>query len=343
MKEQNSIGVDVSKSTLDIAVCNGEIDWKGGHTQVSNDEKGYAAFLKWTGAKQMPKESLRVCMEYTGIYCHRFRQWLESEGIIYYMVNPMKMHRFEVPENVRGFGKVKTDKVDAYRIAIYCLLNRSLLKPGRLPSATYFKLKMLLSERRMYVTHSLYYKQQRKEFEEFDTELAKQRKAEAKDMLRKDISAIDAEMKRLIQNDEEIRKNYDLLLSITGIGHINAITAIVMTENFHSISNPRQYANYIGVAPFKTESGTSVRGKTKVSKAGFSAAKADLTMAAMVCVKCDQGMQKYWQRKKAEGKSGGCVQNAIKFKLICRIFAVIRRQTPYVTLMDFFRPKEHKE
>lgn len=335
MTKQNSIGVDVSKKTLDLAVFTGEIDWKDGHTQVSNDEKGFAAILKWTESKGMEKDGLIFCMEYTGIYCHDFRKWLEMEGITYYMVNPMKMHRYEVPENVRGFGKVKTDKVDAYRIAIYCYQNHGLMKPDKLPSDAFFRLKLLLAERRTYVSHNLYYKQHRYEFGVYDTDLSKERKKAASKLLSSDVKSIDKEMMKLIQSDRSISKNYDLLLSIPGIGHINAVTTIVMTENFKSISNPRQYANYIGVAPFKKESGTSIKGRTKVSCAGFSDAKSDLTMAVLGCVQHDQGIRKYWQRKKAEGKSGGCVQNAIKFKILCRIFAVIRRQTPYVAMADF--------
>ena len=110
---------------------------------------------------------------------------------------------------------------------------------------------------------------------------------------------------------------------------IIALETIVLTENFTAISNPRKYACYIGIAPFKKESGTSVRKKTGVSKKGFSEAKADLSIAVLSAITYNPAIRDYWIRKKKE-KCGGIVLNAIKFKLVLRMFAVIKRGTPYV-------------
>ena len=71
--------------------------------------------------------------------------------------------------------------------------------------------------------------------------------------------AIDKEIDSYMNEDASISKNYDLLTSIPGIGRIIALETIVLTENFTAISNPRKYACYIGIAPVKKESGTSVR------------------------------------------------------------------------------------
>lgn len=332
MKEENCIGVDVSKETLDIALFNGVLDWKCGHTQVANSESGFKVFLKWTEAKGISPYTLRVCMEYTGLYCQGFRRWLESEDIIYYMVNPMKMHRYEVPENIKGLGKIKTDKTDAYRIAIYCFLNHHLQKPDRLPSPAFFQLRRLMMERRQYIKQTNLYKQQEKDTSEFDTQSVKDRKHAALEFLNTQIDDVDKETKAIIYSDGELKKNYHLLLSVIGIGHINAVNTIVMTENFTAIDNPRQYASYIGVAPFPKESGTSVRGKTKVSVQAFSRIKADLSISAISSTRFDPLMKAYWNRKKAEGKHTGVVLNAVKFKLILRMFAVIKRQKEYVKI-----------
>ena len=110
---------------------------------------------------------------------------------------------------------------------------------------------------------------------------------------------------------------------------------IVLTENFTSITNPRKYACYIGIAPAKKESGVSVRGGEHVSRKGFTQAKADLSMICLVAIRLDPGIRAYWQRKKAEGKHSGIVLNAVKFKLVLRMFAVIRRQKPYVEIEGY--------
>jgi hypothetical protein len=63
--------------------------------------------------------------------------------------------------------------------------------------------------------------------------------------------------------------------------------------------------------------------------------KADLSMAAKAAARCDAEIAAYFARKRSEGKSFGCVLNAVKFKLIGRIFAVIKRGTPYVNTQKF--------
>lgn len=120
--------------------------------------------------------------------------------------------------------------------------------------------------------------------------------------------------------------------SIKGIGLVVAVETIVLTENFTSISNPRKYACYIGIAPARKESGISVKGGEHVSRKGFTQAKADLSIVCLVSIKWDPNIKAYWERKKAEGKCTGIVLNAIKFKLVLRMFAVIKRQQPYVII-----------
>jgi hypothetical protein len=114
-----------------------------------------------------------------------------------------------------------------------------------------------------------------------------------------------------------------------------AVTAIVLTENFTAITDPRKYASYISIAPFPHESGTSVKGATRVSKEGFKQAKADLSISLLPVISLDPGIRAYWLRKKAEGKHTGVIMNAIKFKLVLRMFAVVKRGTPYVDTMKY--------
>lgn len=109
-----------------------------------------------------------------------------------------------------------------------------------------------------------------------------ERKRKMLNSFKKAIKAIDKEIASCLDEEECIRKNYDLLLSIPGIGHVVALETIILTENFTSITNPRKYACYIGIAPFPKESGTSVRKRTSVSCKGFSQAKANLSLSAIM-------------------------------------------------------------
>jgi transposase len=192
-----------------------------------------------------------------------------------------------------------------------------------------------MSERKQYVKQNILYKQQLHDISVYDTEESRRRKHESLDRLKDNIKKTDKEIDQIIKKDKAIADNYVLVTSVIGIGRVNALTMIILTENFTSITDPRKYACYIAVAPFKKESGESVRGKTKVSKMGFKQAKADLSISVISAIRNDPNLEKYWTRKKAEGKPSGVILNAIKFKLILRVFAVVKRKTPFVKIDSY--------
>ena len=203
------------------------------------------------------------------------------------------------------------------------------------PSDAYFKLKRLLAERRQYVKQSTLYKQQLHDIGKYDTEASRHRKEAELASLTENALQTSKEMEAIIREDADIRKNYGLLCSIKGIGLIVAAETIVLTENFTSITNPRRYACYVGIAPGRKESGVSIQGGDHVGRKGFTQAKADLSMAALHAIRFDKGIRAYWLRRKAEGKHSGVVLNAVKFKIVLRMFAVIRRQKPYVEMEEY--------
>lgn len=336
-EEIECIGVDVSKNTLDVALFRGKIDWNEGHVKVSNNESGYKELRKWLRLKNAEKKHLHICMESTGLYTHNFRSWLEKENIIYYVVDPKLMHHFAPPQSIKGIRQTKNDKADAFRIAIYCSLFHDSMEPSKLPSAAYFKLKRLLAERRQYVKQSVLYRQQLSDISIYDSVGSRIRKKNEVENLKDNIKQTDAEMKAIIDTDPAIKRNYELLISIVGVGLVVAVTTIVLTENFKTFTNPRKYASYIAIAPFPHKSGTSVRGATRVSKQGFRQAKADLSISVLSAITFDPDIKEYWQRKKAEGKHTGCILNAIKFKIVLRMFAVVKRGKPYVNTKGYKR------
>lgn len=342
MNRELYIGVDVSKNWLDLAYYDGVVvDWKQGHIQVDNKESGYIQIDRWLKKLGVNRECVLFCMEHTGLYCQDFRLWLERKGYVYGMVQPRKMHRFEpdLGENERALDRIKTDEMDAFRIAMYCEKHCRKIKasPSRLPSEAYFKLKRLIAERKQYTRQSVLYKQHLHDISVYDTEGSRERKKAGLGLLTEQIRQTDAEIRRIIESDPVLSRNYELLCSIKGVGLVVAVETIVLTENFTSITNPRKYACYIGIAPARKESGVSVRGGEHVSRKGFAQAKADLSLICLVAIRLDPGIRAYWQRKKAEGKHSGIVLNAVKFKIVLRMFAVIKRQKPYVEIEAYKR------
>ncbi len=235
-----------------------------------------------------------------------------------------------------GITRGKDDIIDAFRIAEYCYEKRENLVPTVMPSNEIFALRRLISERKRYIQILAKQKVIAKEIAKYESEIAQKRTIETIGFIEKKITEIEDDLLKTININSSIKQNYDLLTSIKGIGFVNAINTIVYTNNFTTFSSPREYACYIGVAPFPNRSGSSIHGSTSVSKLGNINLKAELTQAALTASRWDAGLKNYFNRKMKEKGGGshnyGIVLNAVKFKLICRMFAVIKRQTPYIEL-----------
>lgn len=150
--------------------------------------------------------------------------------------------------------------------------------------------------------------------------------------IKEKILEVEEDMEQLIAVSTSLYTNYLLLRSIKGIGIINAIVLLCVTDNFQRFDNPRKFACYCGVASFEHTSGISIRGKTQASSLANKEIKVYLTRVAITAISWDPQMKAYYKRKIAEGKHKASVINAVRAKIIARSFAVIRRQTPFVTL-----------
>ena len=144
------------------------------------------------------------------------------------------------------------------------------------------------------------------------------------------IKEIELQILKKITSDESITKNYDLLMSIKGIGLINAAMTIAYTENFTAFENARSYAVYVGVVPFEYSSGTSIKGKKKVSPLANKELKQELNQAARSAIQHNSEMRAYAMRLTENKKHYCIILNNVKFKLITRMFSVVKRCEYYV-------------
>ena len=315
---------------MDVALCKEGIVLKEKHLRVENTEDGFRSMMSWlnrmTGGR---KDELHVCMEHTGIYTLTFQCLLENHQIAYTLVSPLHLKKS------LGLVRGKNDKVDAFRIADFCYTHRHKLQPSKLSSESLQRLKRLMGERDRYVNQKRMLEQTKTDMETLESKSANARTRRMHDQVVSVIEEIEEEMLTLIQSNEALNRNYALLTSITGIGLVNAINTMIYTGNFEAFDNARQYACFVGVAPFPNESGTSVKGKTKVSRLGNKHLKADLTQGAKSAAYWDTELRLYCQKKINQGKSYGTVINAVKFKLIERMFAVVKRGTPFVKMATF--------
>jgi transposase len=319
------IGVDISKLFFDVAIHDKGEYKRFKHSRFDNNPKGYSDFTKWLTKHDVILSNVLICMEHTGVYGIGLACFLERKAS-YCMVNPLHIKRS------MGLNRGKNDKIDAQGIARFCYLHREELKPSKLPTRTLQSLRLLFSERSRIVKAIQIEKAVLSELSQSMAITSKERAKVRLQGLTADLKAVDKELLEIINSSEEIKKNYILSTSVIGIGLVNAVLMIVYSNNFEGISNARSFACYSGIAPFEHTSGTSIRGKTRVSHLANKQIKTQLTNAARSAVMNDPEIRKYYKRKKDEGKEHGVIMNAIKFKLVSRVYATVKRGTPFVAL-----------
>ena len=322
--QQHFVGCDVSKNTLDFAIHEQGKDYRRfEHICVANSAEGFHAMRKWLRSHKVNAKNAVIAMEHTGSYSSALADWCFKKGITFVFLHPMDV------KNAGARGRNKTDKTDSQFIADYVYTMREKLSPSLPESPVIKKLRQLRNERQLAVRTRTAYTNQLKTVTDKST---KQRMEKILDSFNAQIKAIEAAIRKEIEADSQLKKSYDLLISIPGIGMLNALTTIIATGNFTRFQTSRQYAKFCCVSPLSQTSGISVRGADHVSRAGHNEIKSILTEGARSAIHHDANLKSYYRRKRAEGKTHGCVMNAVKFKLLCRMFAVIQRQTPYVNV-----------
>ena len=130
--------------------------------------------------------------------------------------------------------------------------------------------------------------------------------------------------------DEGIHHIFQMITSIKGVGSQTAYYMIVLTHGFLQFGDWRKFASYAGTAPFPYQSGSSIRGKTRVNHLANKKIKSLLHSCAMTAIIYNPEMKAYYDRRVEQGKSKMSTLNIIRNKLLARIFAIVNRGTPYV-------------
>lgn len=149
-------------------------------------------------------------------------------------------------------------------------------------------------------------------------------------MLKQKIELINQQLSQLVEQDKDLKEKYSLVTSVYGVGKQTALFILVYTNGFTAFSHWKKFACYCGIAPFRVASGTSIRGKTRISSLGNKKLKSLLTMCALNTIKKDDELKRYYDRRIAEGKNAMSTINVLRNKLLSRIFAVVNRGTPYL-------------
>jgi transposase len=266
-------------------------------------------------------------MEHTGIYTYGLEQYLYKQGIAY-----VKRPALDIKRSL-GMVRGKTDRADARFISKYGWMRKEELRPMKPVSDKLVELQQLMSYRDKLVADRASYLTRIKELE---GQMGKKLSSKISDsstyimdVLNREIKDLEQAIKELLKEEQALQTNYELATSVVGIGFATAVHFIIATENFTRFPDARKLICYCGVAPFKHESGSSIRGRTRVSPLANKKLKSLLTMAAICAVRFDKDLKGKYEQKVAEGKPKMSVINIIRAKLIERVFAVVKRQVKY--------------
>lgn len=313
-QDEAIIGIDISKKKFDLALLRAD---KVKHKVFPNTAAGHQAVIAWLHRHQV--ERAHLCLESTNIYGEALAEHLHDSGYTVSIVNPARIKGFAQSE----LARTKTDKTDAALIARFCQAMAPAPwtpdpKEIRELKALVRRLESLMDMRQQEVN----------------------RLQVAQDIvvsrLEAHIAYLDNEIKETkkhihdhIDHHPDLKQKKTLLESIPGIGE--ATIAIVLSEfaRIDRFRNAKQLAAYIGVAPKEKRSGSSMRGRTMMSKTGRSQLRKAFFMPALVALRYNPILRELKRRLTDAGKPKMAIVGAAMRKLVHLIYGVLKSGVPF--------------
>jgi|SRR5437899_1917140 len=311
----NLLGIDVAKAKLDCALlCAGKFRSK----VIENTPNGFKTLQAWLD-KYAPQQTLHVCMEATSTYWEAVALMLTAAGHTVSVVNPAL-----VKAHGQSCGlRTKTDAVDARLLADFCREKRPpVWQP---PSANELALRALVQR------HQALVEMQTQEKNRLETarEVVGGSLREHLDWLDGELFRIERAIAKQIDDDPDLRGKRDLLDSIPGLGERSIATLLAYLGQAPRFDNARQFVAFAGLCPRLYESGSSVRGKPRMSKVGHAFLRRALYMPAMVTLYRTAWGRLYRERLAANGKAPKLIIGAMMRKLAQVAFGVLQSGKPF--------------
>jgi transposase len=310
IKDRQYIGIDISKEIF--AVSFSSVD----HKQFENGSKGFKQLRK-----HLP-ENPHVVMEQTGPYHLKLALFLVEEGVTVSVVNALTIKRF----TQMRLKITKTDKADAEMIRQYAKWDKPL--EWTPPSDFIIEAKALEQLAQLLVKQSTALKNQKHSI--VKTKVSKS----ALQLIQRHINQIQRDLKKIDQQLEALVKEHmgDLLsvtTSVPGIGKKTAIALIIATNGFQNFESAKQLSSFFGLAPTVRLSGSSIKGKSRISKTGKKEVRNLLFMCSFTAYKHNGACKKLYDRLVAKGKSPKLALIAVANKLLKQVIAIAKSGIPY--------------
>ena len=315
------LGLDIGKDQIDAVLLRAEHEPE--HAVFDNTPKGFNHL--WRFLKKRAAHQARVCMEATGLYYEQVADFLHEKGATVSVVNPARIKAYAASQLTRN----KTDKLDAHTIADFCRTQHPAVWTP--PDTAWRQLRALVRH-----LDDLQQDLQRQRNRLHAREQASEPVVTVTDHLRTHIALLETQMEQVKQaiNDHidqhpGLKADRDLMTSISGIGDLTAGKLLAEIPDITLFDNVRQLVAFAGLNPRHHQSGTSIRGKTKISKMGRSSLRATLYMSAIVAKTHNPILRTFAQRLEQRGLCPMEVVVAVMRKLLHLIFGILHSRQPF--------------
>ena len=316
-----SIGLDVSKSSINVFISSEELD-----LEIENSLKALKSlYSKLKKIYKREIDKVVFVFEPTGSYSVLLHQFCASKNIQVFMINPKQARNFSKAIAQRN----KSDLIDARVLAqaISIARENEIAIPTINPIIeelkelmSYYKLKV---KQRVQLSNHL----EALSVKDSNKTLVKTIEKELKALKKQEDNIIET-INSIIKKDEILLNKYNAIISIKGVGNIAAIVLLHLFIKYPN-ANQRQIVSLTGLDPVIRESGTSVRGKSSISKAGARIYRGSLFMAVMVATRHNKQMKYFYERLKVNGKHTTVAQIAIMRKLVIIAHSLYKNNEMY--------------
>ena len=309
------LGIDVAKAKLACALRLPSAKYK--NKTFDNHPQGFEALKQWL--KLHGADTLHVCMEATGIYWEAVAEYLSDTGATVSVVNPAQIKAFGHAQLVR----TKTDKVDARLIAEFCF--SQMPEPWQAPAPALRDLRALVARRDALIVM----RTQESNRLEVARERVRENIQQHLHHLEQAIAEVEAAITQRIDDDPGLKQQYALLNSVPGLGGVTIPVLLAFYGGTSRFKTSKQAVAFAGLDPRRHESGTSVRGKPRLSKVGHGALRKALYMPAMVATTRTDWGKRFKERLAAAGKPPMLILGAMMRKLLHVSFGVLKSAQPF--------------
>jgi len=310
------IGIDISKQKFDAAYKTAEGRWR--QRVFENNPKGFNGLLGCVPQDFSGK--IHVVMEATGRYGEDLAHFFHGKGFDVSIINPAQIKHY----GQSLLRRTKTDKADARLIAEFAEHQHLSIWQPPLPS-----LQALKEQVRCLNSFKKDATQIRNRLEAAKDPKVRSLCQERLDHIETQIKAIEAAIKKIIKEDQMVKAHFQRLITIPGIGEVTALILLAELPDLSTFKCAKQLAAYAGLNPSIRTSGSSVRGKERLSKMGHALLRKALFLPALSIMGRKTPLAPFIERLREKGKKGKVIVGAVMHKLLHIIFGVMKRQVAF--------------